>query len=207
MSWTIKKQARVELVLTTIDKLGFMSRSQIQAITSIQSRRNALKVIADMKEYLNVKRHVERYGENVYYLNQKGRDYIGSVKERQYNQTVEHTLLRNDLYLHFNQPHDFLIEPEVEFRSGLQTKFVKPDAHFTIEGQDYFVEVDRTQNMLENKKKISYYSQLSPIMEAARSKPPILIFFTLTNTRKKLISAVCQEHNVKFQILSREEVI
>ncbi len=160
-----------------------------------------------MKEYLNVKRHPERYGENVYYLNQKGRNYIGSSKERQYNQTVEHSLLRNDLYIYFQQPRDFLIEPEVEFGGGLQRKFVRPDAHFTIDGQDYFVEVDRIQDMSDNKKKISYYSQLSPIMESSRNKPPILIFFTLTKTRKKLIAAVCQENNVKFQILSKEEVV
>lgn len=160
-----------------------------------------------MKDYLNVKRHVERYGENVYYLNQKGRDYIGSTKERQYNQTVEHSLLRNDLFFYYDQPENFLIEPEVKFGVGLQQKYLRPDAHFNIDGQDYFVEVDRTQHMIENKKKIAHYAELSPIMEANRSKPPILIFFTNTTTRKKLIAAACEEHKVKFKILSREEVI
>jgi hypothetical protein len=143
----------------------------------------------------------------VYFLNQKGRELIGSLRERKYSLEVEHYLLRNDMYIHFGCPEDFKIEQEIVFKSGLTQRMIRPDAVFTLKGVYHLLEVDRTQNMTENKKKINLYAELSPLISLQYRHLPSLIFYTLTPTRKKSISARCKENGIHFNVIAKEDIL
>ncbi len=204
MSW--KKRIRQEQILSSLDKLGFATRSQLQQIHKLGTDRNALTVLSNMGEYLHVKRHAERNNENVYYLNQKGRELIGSEKERKYKNDVEHYLLRNDMYIHYNFPNDFTIEREIAFKSGLTQKIIRPDATFQKDNVYHFLEVDRTQSMIENKKKIALYAELSPLISTQFEHTPILIFYTIISSRKKVIEDLCIKSRLKIEVKTLEEI-
>jgi hypothetical protein len=206
MSSTLLKRARQEQILLSLDKLGMATRSQLQRIHHLGKERNTLYVLNEMKEYLNIKRHPARNGENVYYLNQAGRDLIGSEKEVKYNQTAEHSLLRNDMYIHFGNPADFEAEKEIVFTSGLKQKIIRPDALFTLNGIYHLLEIDNTQSMIKNKQKIQLYSELSPLIKTQFNHDPVLIFFVVTASRKRSISDLCKEKKIHFQIISLEEI-
>jgi hypothetical protein len=163
-------------------------------------------VLNSLHEFLHIKRHAERFNENVYYLNQKGRELIGSEKERKYSLEVEHFLLRNDLYIHFGCPKDFEIERDIAFASGLKQKIIRPDARFTRDGIHYLAEIDRTQNMVENKKKIAQYAELSPLIKEQFHHPPKLIFYTITPTRKQSLAALCEEKKIQFQVITKQDI-
>jgi Replication-relaxation len=186
--------------------LGFVSRSQLQIIHNLKSDRNALKVLGEMKEYLHVKPSPERSNENIYYLNKNGCEYVGQNEERRWVQSVEHYLMRNDLFIHYQQPNPFNIEPEIVLREGMTQKIIKPDATFIRDNQYYFLEVDRTQKMNENKKKLESYAELFPLIKSTLKQTPILVFYTLSHIRKDKISGWCNEMNLPFEIICRDDL-
>lgn len=164
----------------------------------------------DLEEYTIMKRHYLRDGEAVYYLNQKGRDLVGCEKEWKWSEHIEHHLMKNDLYLYFHQPDKWKLEERVTYRigNGLQFKecIIIPDITFIKENKYYFIEVDHTQTMRENKKKIILYSDLSNAMEKQFKYKPKVIFYTTTEYRKKLLIKWCQECQLIFDVFTKEDV-
>jgi hypothetical protein len=159
-----------------------------------------------MKEYLHVRPSPERYNENVYYLNQNGCELIGQKEERRWVQSVEHYLMRNDLFIYYEQPTPFDIEPEITIREGMTQKIIKPDATFIKESRYHFLEVDRTQKMLENKKKIDHYTQLFPLIQSKYNQTPLLVFYTHSPIRKEKIIRWCKQSNLPVEVLSRDDL-
>ncbi|MCI1574750.1 MAG: replication-relaxation family protein [Weizmannia coagulans] len=202
----LRKQQRMEQILLSLDKLGFATRHQLQQIHNLGTGRNALEVLKRMGDYLHVKRHAPRNNVNVYYLNQKGRDLIGSEKERKYTLEIEHFLMRNDMYIHYGCPDDFQIERDVAFQSGLTQKIIRPDARFTKDGVIHFLEVDRTQNMTANKKKIATYAELSPLIAIQYKKCPIIIFYTSIAARKDTIEKLCRAAKLNVDVKVPQEI-
>lgn len=199
-------ERREQILLSLGNKLGFATRKQLQAIHSLGGQKNASRILNDMKEYL----HVKKGREHVYYLNQKGRELIGCDKELKWTIQAEHYLLRNDMYIYFNCPSDWRIEQKIKFRyqveKGLKETALVPDATFTVNNQFYFVEVDRTQSMKENIQKIKQYSLLKDTIIKHYKIPPVLIFYTSTEYRKKELTNLCDKANLNFKVLSTTDI-
>jgi Replication-relaxation len=206
MSLTMKKQKRIEEVLHTIQVMGFATRSQLQAVHNLKSERNALKFLSSLKPWVHVKPSPERNNEGVYYLNKAGCELMGVEEERRWVQTVEHYLMRNDMYIHYGMPEDFTIEPEINLGSGLTLKILRPDAYFVKDGLHYFLEVDRTQKMLENKKKIESYKELNPYLKGKYNSHPYIVFFTSSHIRQKKLQSWCNEHGVQCEVYTKDDL-
>jgi hypothetical protein len=135
--------------------------------------------------------------EKVIYLNKKGREMIASDKEeiKVSAQTI-HSLLRNEVYIYFKCPFDWEIEhtlsASVEAPNSFGVSFqglslsnkktIVCDAVFKRNGYFYLIEIDNTQDMKVNKKKIEKYREVLP---AYKEQTPMLYFFTQTESRKK----------------------
>lgn len=205
-----KKSIRQEKILFSLGKLGFLTRTHLQKLHDLKSNRNTSRVMKGLEDYTIMRRHYLRNGEAVYYLNQKGRELTGFEKEWKWSENIEHHLMRNDLYLHFNQPQKWIIEEKITFRigSGLQIKefIIIPDITFVKDNKYHFIEIDHTQNMRENKKKIKLYKELANVMENQYKYKPTIIFYTTTEHRKKLLKKWCEENNLNNLILTKEDI-
>jgi hypothetical protein len=198
---------RQEKILLGLNELKFATSEHLRQLHQLGSLRNALKVLNQMKEYLNIRKH---NGRNVYYLNNLGREIIGAETEIKWSLTVDHHLLRNDMYLYFKLPQDWKSEQKITFKykNGLSYKesTIIPDATFTLHNIFHFLEVDRTQSMSENKKKINQYKLLSPAIEEQFKHKPFLVFYTTTESRKKLLEKLCSEVQLENIIISKEDL-
>jgi len=192
--------------LLSLEKMGFATRHHLQKLHDLGTDRNAIRVLKEMNEYM----HIKRVSENIYYLNQQGREVIGSDKEIKWNNQIDHHLLRNDMYIYFECPKDWENELPIIFKyqSGLSYKeaTIVPDATFSLNDVFHFLEVDRTQSMTENKKKISQYQLLSPAIEQQFKTKPVLVFYTTTDHRKKILEASCEKVGLKHMILTKEDL-
>jgi hypothetical protein len=201
-----KKLQRIEQILFSFINLKFATREQLQKLHNLGSDRNALKVIRELNEYLTVQTHG---GRNVYYLNKAGRELVGEEHEIKWNTRVDHHLMRNDLYLYFQQPNTWEVEKGMSFKAeGLTNKeyTLVPDARFHQEGQYHFIEVDRMQSMNENKKKISLYKLIHPLINKQFQKPPIVVFYTLTSIRKEKLKEMFQKEGIPCLVYTKEDL-
>lgn len=94
--------------------------------------------------------------EKVYYLNKRGREYVGCNIARSKTQNVGHFLTRNQLYVHLKQPRTW--QNEMKIKAG--DLCVTCDAKFEDNGVPVFVEVDCQQQMNVNKQKADKYRQI-----------------------------------------------
>lgn len=202
LSMSEKKRKRHEMILSSFTKLKFATRKQLQLLHDLGSDRNALRILRELKDYLHVKTYD---GMNVYYLAPLGREIVGIEEEVKWNQNVGHHLMRNDLYLYLRLPESWEVERKVEFKykSGLtyQELSLVPDARFLEKNIRYFVEVDHTQSMIVNKKKIEMYYYLSQALQ----QESVLIFYTLTELRREKLSSLCREYNLIHKIYTKED--
>ncbi|MET3699498.1 protein involved in plasmid replication-relaxation [Bacillus oleivorans] len=188
-----------------------MSTSQIQEIHRLGKRPNTLRILKEMEPYLHKKPFHERNGEHVYYLNSLGRDVIGSTKERKWSaEVIEHYLMRNDFYINLGMPSTFEIEREIvlELREGLsyREEVIRCDALYKREGVYYFLEVDRTQSMSENKKKIERYKKASEVINKKFKQAPVVVFYTASKLRKINIEKYLTKTGLKYEVYSKEDI-
>ena len=181
----MKSLERLESLLMTIDTLGMCKIKHLQQIHDLKSYRNACRVVKQLDLFVH---ETFLNKEKVIYLNKAGRELIGSQKEMKVNSHMEHTLLANEVYLHFGCPLDWKREYVYEEKtklsginfSGLKlaNKQVVADAVFSRNGYLYFIEIDNVSKMTDNKKKIeTYLSMLKPSHK--------LYIFTRTKERKR----------------------
>jgi hypothetical protein len=168
----------------SLKKLDYLSRSQIQKIHRLKSTRNANRVLKDMSEYLSSFRH----GENIYYLNKKGRERVKSLKVCKKSAQVNHYLMRNSLYIAMGCPASW--KNEVKLKAGEVQNIA--DALFEEKKIVHVIEVDNTQKMLENKKKIEKYREILKRTGAVIK----FHWITTTHNRQKLLLELCQGLNV-----------
>ncbi|MCM3616658.1 replication-relaxation family protein [Sutcliffiella horikoshii] len=195
--------------MLSLDRMEFATRSQLQALHNLSSKRNASRVLHNMKEYLNVK----RLDENIYSLNAIGRKVIGSKKKPpQFNHLIYHTLLRNDAYIYFNAPTYWEVEKGfdveiVEKQNGIslkKMKYVRPDVIFKVDGQFHFLEVDHKSRMQANYDKIRLYNQIIPSFTQSFHRPK-LVFIT-TESRKSKLFKLGKEHGMDIMVLTKSEI-
>ena len=191
---------RNERILLSLDKLQFLSRSQLQEIHNLKSDRNAQRVLRNLRTYLNV----ERLEENVYYLNKAGRSYIGSDNVVQKSAQIKHILMRNQLYIYMGCPDHWEIEKAVELAG---TFYVRPDVLFTTD-KLHFAEIDATQKMSVNKAKIEAYAKMrdTKMFHVEYGYFPKLIWLTRTTIKKERLIALCREKGLQHTVYSLEDI-
>ena len=163
----------------SLKKLGFLSRSQLQRLHRLGSDRNAQRILKEMEKYL----FCFREKENIYYLSKEGRERVGCEVIRKKTQQVNHYLMRNDLYIFYGCPTTWKNEAKMKLKDFI----IQPDAVFDKEKILHFVEVDHTQSMNVNKKKIDIYKEMYKINSSFR-----LVWVTVTDFRKKKLAELCK---------------
>jgi hypothetical protein len=133
----------------------------------------------NLESYTNHFRDIE----NVYYLNKRGRELVGCEKVVAKTLQYQHTLMRNDIYIHFGNPklwqNEYMI-PTPEFS-------IVTDAIFSVNRVQYFLEVDRMQKMNQNLEKLKKYyrfKQMELWQKHNGGKFPIVVFYTTKESRK-----------------------
>ena len=203
----MRPQERKSTILLSLgEKLGFATRKQLQIIHGLGGERNATRVLNSLSEYL----HIKRSNQNIYYLNQKGREMVGCDRDLKWNIQAEHYLLRNDMYIHFGMPSDWRIEERVKFKiqvdKSLKEMSIVPDATFSIEGRFHFLEVDRTQSMHDNIKKIKQYALLQEAIVKQFTVKPLIVFYTVTKSRKEKLEQLCKTNNLECIVLCTDDI-
>ena len=156
-----------------------MTRSQIQTIHNLKSDRNANRVLQSMDEYLSSFRNGL---EKVYYLNKKGRERVGATVVRKRTANVNHFLLRNQLYIFLGYPRTWKNEQRIK----LGDTSIVCDAIFQMENIRCFVEVDCSQSMEKNKRKIEKYRTFQK-----KGQKFNLIWVTELKSRKPKLERLC----------------
>lgn len=163
-----------------LKKLDYLTRDQINQYFQLGSIRNTNRILYNLSDYLMSIR--EGY-QSIYYLSATGRAYVDCEKVRKKGGHIYHTVMRNDLWLYYDCPADWRAEIEV---SDGDVKIVV-DAMFTKSLHYHFLEVDRTQTMQENKKKIKRYIQLyrNGNVERQIGHFPAIVWLTTSELRRK----------------------
>lgn len=186
MNMVQAKLTRWTEILSSLDSFGFLTTSQIQRLHNLGGRRNTTRILADMGELLSSFRE----GETVYYLSAKGRREIGSQKVRRRTQLVQHTLLRNEVYI-ARRPE--IWKPEYSVKWG--GKELIADAIYRKGGAYTFVEIDLTQSMAANERKVAAYRELQDTgkWQAKYGDFPTLLFVTTSDYRRNKLKGIAGE--------------
>lgn len=150
-----------------------------------------------MEKYL----HSFRWLENVYYLNRAGRERIGSKNVRNKAMDVDHTIMRNDIYIHYKFPKVWEIEKKL-------TDEIIIDAVFQDDkGMFHFLECDNTRKMLKNKEKIEKYKEFLDTGDFQRryNHTPLIIYYTRSENRKQKLQQMLRGTNS--QVYTKKDLI
>ncbi|MEA0556093.1 replication-relaxation family protein [Lysinibacillus irui] len=176
--------SREEQILLLLQKFDFLTRDQINKCLRLGSTRNTNRVLSDLSKYLQC---VRNGYQSIYYLNREGRLYVGCEKIRKKGSHVEHTIMRNDMWLHYGCPSDWKNELKIENKKTA----VIADAMFNQGGFSHFLEVDHLQTMQENRLKIARYKDLMPSIALQLGHYPVLVWMTTTELRKNQLVDAC----------------
>jgi len=191
----MKKNLRHEQIMLTLDKLNYATRKQLQIINNLGGTRNAQRILQRMEKEGLIKS--ERLEMKIYYLSEKGKRQIGSGKGDLKKTQIIHNLLRNDLYIKLGMPKDWKKETPITLNGKL---LLIADARFTHNGINHFVEIDNKQSMKKNEEKILKYKKLFPIIFHQFGHHPVLIWYTVSDVRRKKLHELCSKAGVKFEI-------
>ncbi|MCM3497660.1 replication-relaxation family protein [Paenibacillus lactis] len=182
MNLTQLKLNRWMEILSSFDSFGFLTTSQVQRLHNLGGIRNTLRILTDMREYLNSYRE----GETVWYLNATGRKTIGSQTVRKRNQATHHAIARNEVYI-ARRPE--LWKPEYSIK--WDGRELVCDALYRSGKAYTFVEIDITQTMAANERKIAAYRELrdSGRWQARYGEFPAILFVTSSEHRRKRLTA------------------
>lgn len=209
----MKSWARIEQLLMTINRLGAATIRQVHGIhPELKTYRNACYALKQLEPYTNTTFYNR---EKVFYLNKSGRDLIGSEKEFKVSQKLEHTLLRNEVYIYLNCPIDWQNEKVIEYASespnlnGIIVRGVNvakrnkivSDGYYLRNGYTHIVEIDNKRDMKENHKKIIAYKECFKYLDTPR-----LEMFTNTLDRKRKLEKWMIENKLRGEIKTYEEI-
>lgn len=177
--------------MLSLRKLDYLTIKQLKQLHDLKSDGNACRVMKQLELYVN---HFFE-GQNVYYLNSKGREIVSSDKIRKKITNVDHYLMRNDLYIALGCPQSWQNEIKIISRSNKGNITVVTDAHFTHHSKHYLIEIDNTQKMSKNRIKIDKYRRL--IERNAFKGMPTIMWVTTTKYRQKKLLELCDGLDVK----------
>lgn len=184
------KISRWYQILQSLDSLGFLTTTQIQRLHNLGGRRNTNRILNDMGDYLSS----FQLDEKVYYLSAKGRKETGSTTVRRRTLHTQHTLIRNEVYICYRPEY---WRPEFPFKWA--DKCVIPDAIFKRNQQFVFLEVDHTQSMAQNERKVGIYRDLkeTQIFQRKHGHFPTILFVTVSEYRQKALRASLEGMNAE----------
>ncbi|WP_169083254.1 replication-relaxation family protein [Paenibacillus sp. PL91] len=196
MSLTINrtqaKLARWIAILHSCDRFGYLTTSQIQRLHNLGGSRNTTRILGDMSEFLSSFRE----GETVWYLNARGRKEIGSQTQRRRTLHVNHAIIRNEVYVAY-RPEQWREEHTVKW----DDKTLIADALFRAKagGPFTFLEVDNTQAMAQNERKIGLYRELCATgrWQAKNGPFPTIMYVTVSEYRHKRLTALLHGMDAK----------
>jgi hypothetical protein len=113
------------------------------------------------------------------------------------------------MYLYYGRPKDWKIEQDIRIRPhGMinSDRYIRPDAMFTRNGKYYFLEVDRTQSMSENQKKIDQYFELDSAIQKQFNHQPVIVFYTLTPLRRDKLKEMCKLKRLICEVYCKEDI-
>jgi hypothetical protein len=189
----IEKEQRQEAILSSLAKLDYLTRSQLQVLHELGSARNTSRVMKSLEPF--VAKFLD--GEAVYYLTKEGRERTGAKKVRKRTIQARHFIMRNDLYIAFGCPSTWKNEVKLEVKGVVSTV---ADALFTQDGRYYIVEVDHQQKMSANKAKIAKYRKMLEL--GVFKTPPVFVWITTTEYKRKQLMQLCEGLDVKVFLAS-----
>lgn len=189
-----KKAQRHEQILLRLDSLTYATRKQLQVIEQLGGDRNAHRILHDMEKDKSIASIRQEF--KVYYLSNRGKNRIGSNQTELKKSLIKHTLMRNDLYIKLGMPSDWKIETPITWG---ENKLI-PDALYMKKGEFQFIEIDNTQTMQTNVDKIKKYKELSKVIFGQHKHTPTLIWYTLSDIRKRKLKESCEKTGVKYKI-------
>jgi hypothetical protein len=189
----IEKEQRQEAILSSLAKLDYLTRSQLQVLHNLGSPRNASRVMKSMEPF--VAKFLD--GEAVYYLTKEGRERTGAKKVRKRTIQARHFIMRNDLYIAFGCPDTWRNEVKLEIKGVVS---VVADALFVQDGRYHIVEVDHQQKMSTNKAKITKYRKMLEL--GVFKVPPVFVWMTTTEYKRKQLLKLCEGLDVKVFLAS-----
>lgn len=191
-------------ILATIRKLQFATRRHLMSVHDMGGIRNANRIMKDLFSYTSKVTHNKEY---VYYLNQSGHKLFGEGKVVHHSR-VAHAILRNEAWLHLFCPDDWQIETEIRYIKDDKKKKIVPDVKFRDEDRIlHAVEIDRTQKMVVNDKKLKCYEELTKIYKQKyKGKVPVIHFFTITKYREKKLEQLAAKYDVFVKVYVIQEI-
>ena len=191
---TVKKIRRWEQILLSLNDLTYATQKQLQIINNLGSDRNAHRILHDMeKDKLISSIRMER---KIYFLSRNGAEMIGVHYNELKKSEIIHILMRNDMYIKLGMPETWEKERGVQWGNDR----LIPDARFVQNGVYHFVEVDHKQQMRTNEEKIKKYKELSDIIFNQYNHHPVLIWYTMSEVRKKKLHDLCSKAGIKFKV-------
>lgn len=185
---------RQEQILLSLKRFDYMTVKQLQQLHDLKSNRNAYRVLKQLEPYLNT---FKDDGINVYYLNKKGREAVNCSKVRKKTTTVQHYLMRNNLYIQLGKPNSWRNEIRMKYESGNDKITIVADAHYST-NKHHLIEIDNVQKMNKNRIKIEKYRRL--IEKGAFKGMPELIWVTNTPYRQELLQELCDGLDCKIYL-------
>lgn len=178
---------REEAILLLLKKHDFLTRDQIGAYFKLGTKRNINKVLYRISDYLLSIR--DGY-QSIYYLSKEGREYVECNKIRKKGNHVQHTIIRNQLWMYYGFPRDWQNEIKIKDLDGKE--ILRCDAKFSVNGFHHFVEIDNLQTMKENREKIKRYKSIVDDFLKQFGYYPTLVWVTRTERRRKQLEQSCE---------------
>lgn len=171
---------REESILLLLKRFDFMTRDQLQRYFRIGTVRHTNRILEGLSDFLM---RIRDGKQTIFYLNKHGRQYVDCAKIRKKGGHVQHTVMRNDLWLHYGCPNDW--RSEIKVSDGKASVIV--DAMFTQSLRYHFVEVDNSQSMAENRAKIKRYKELhdNGLLTKQLGHYPTVVWLTTTELRRQ----------------------
>lgn len=182
---------RREAITLELDKLGFATVRQLRVICDLKGERNASKVLLTMERMKYINSIKKEY--KVFYVANKGREIIGSNSEPRTGQ-MEHTLMRNDLYIKLGMPDSWDTEVPIQLSQDEQ---MRVDAMYMKGGEYHFVEVDYHTSMKRNQEKMERYKRIKSFVFQQFNHHPTVIWYTVSETRKQRLEEWMREYGIK----------
>lgn len=176
---------RDEQILLLLKERDFLTRDQLNRYFNLGKVRNTNRVLFNLSDYLMT---IKEGHHTVYYLSKLGRDYVDCDRIRKKGNHVQHTIMRNDMWLHFGCPRDW----QNEMKVVLEKNNIIVDAMFTKNNFQHFLEVDNLQTMKENREKIKRYKQMIQNFYPQFGYYPTIVWLTTTELRRKQLSESCK---------------
>ncbi len=140
-----------------------------------------------------------RMDQKIYYAPHK------DIKQSDKGQII-HMLMRNDMYLYYDQPKSWEVEAPIDFVYKNEETVLRSDAMFQLHGEFHFLEVDNTRDMKANREKINKYKALAPLIFQNYNHTPTLIWYTVSERRRELLKDICEKKGVKNIVMSLSDL-